>query len=119
MDASLWVMFALWLVYGLVQWRRSSRWLEASIQISSARRATEATLWLIGGAVGLLSVLGGLFALGAFPEGRIVGWAWPICAAAGLGFVHSQLVAGTLLLAGAVTGSGSKPSHSTKEGNPS
>lgn len=108
-------MFAVWLAYGVWQWRRSSEWLKRSQAVPAPKRPLRATLWLLGGAAGILGVLYAVFLGGGFPDKGIAPWAWPICLVAGVGFVHSQVTAAALLVSAAVTSAASEPSQSRKE----
>ncbi len=108
-------MFVLWLAYGVWQWKRSSSWLLRMQAISRNRKPFLAMAYLFGGASILLASLYGVYAMGGFPKQGIAGWAWPICAAAGLVFVHAQVTAGAMLVSMAVTPQGVQPSEQEKE----
>lgn len=119
MSPAVIAMFALWVAYGVWQWRRSSIWFEKVSAVPRTKRASLATLWLFGGASLLLGVLYAVFSFGGFAGGGVEPWAWLVCAAAGLVFVHAQAMAGALLVSMAVTQRRPDPSHNEKEGSSS
>ena len=109
-------MFAIWVAYGVWQWRRSGKWLDRMSTIPRAKKPSLATLWLLGGAVFLLAALYTVFQAGGFAGGGVATWAWPVCVLAGLAFVHAQAMAGAMLVSMAVTSGPAHPSQKEKEG---
>ncbi len=115
MTPSTWVMFAVWIAYGIFQWRRSHILLPRLLTIPREKRPLRATLWLFGSAVFLLAALYATFLVGGFPKEGMTPAAWVICLITGLIFVHGQTMAGALLVSMAVTPSSPDASQSKKD----
>ncbi len=115
MTLSTWVMFAVWIAYGVFQWRRSHILLPGLLKIPRNKRPMRATLWLFGSAAFLLAALYATFLAGGFPKEGITPAAWCVCLVTGLIFVHGQTLAGALLVSVAVTPVSPDASQSKKD----
>jgi len=90
-------LFVIWLAYGFYRWRVCAKWREEPPAIAIRRIPGVALLWLVGSAAILLGGLYGVFLMGGFPKEGIAPWAFPVCAALGVVFVHGQVTAAALL----------------------
>lgn len=91
--------FALWLAYGIWQWRRSMQLYDKLADIPVRKRTVNATLLLLGSGVALVAVF--YFIQQASPK-VIPPWGWAVLIVAGLGFVHAQTLAAAMIISTAL-----------------
>lgn len=91
--------FAIWMVYGVILWRRSGGLLERLAEIPAGIRAARATLLLLGSAAFMFLVFFGVWS--ASPK-EIPPWGWAVIIVAGIGFVHAQVIAAAMLISTAI-----------------
>jgi hypothetical protein len=90
-------VFALWIAYGIYQWRNGPRLLAKLKLIEAGKRKLWGTLLLLGSALFLLGSLFGLSNVSPAKNGLSFGQ-WAIVAVIGLIFVHGQTIACAMLL---------------------
>ena len=108
-------VFLVWVLYGVVQWRRSGKILHRLTQMPRRKRVAIASGCLFGGAVFMLAALYAIFFVA-----KLQGFALAAATAlVGLAFVHAQTMAAAMLVSLAypgVTEQGAVTS-SSQEGN--
>ena len=110
------ILFALWIAYGLLQWRRGAELLHRMQSVSPKTRRVVGSLLLFGSA-GLL--LGALFLMANNSESSTTlnVWQWIAVGLLGLLFVHAQTMAAAMLVSLAQFGvtQTSDPASSSRE----
>ncbi|HVL38466.1 MAG TPA: hypothetical protein VM328_03650 [Fimbriimonadaceae bacterium] len=106
------LMFALWLGYGLLQWRRSQTIQQAMMEICRKRRAVYGPLLLLAGVAAMAGGFAVVQAMGGLTREGLTIVAWLVLALSGLLFVHLQTIGAAMMasLATAVTPCCSSPS---------
>ncbi|HZH97654.1 MAG TPA: hypothetical protein VEX38_01670 [Fimbriimonadaceae bacterium] len=92
------VSFAVWIAYGVVQWRRSSKIYTRVSSIDRQKRITGGAVLML---LGALVLLGGLYSvelLGGFTRTGMTPLGWLLVTLVGLAFIHSQTVAAAMLV---------------------
>jgi multidrug efflux pump subunit AcrB len=92
------ISFALWLVYGAIQWRRSKEIHSQMSALQRIRRITGAAVLMLASAVVLLAGLFAVELLGGFTRTAMTPLGWLGVTVIGLAFVHAQTLAAAMLV---------------------
>jgi hypothetical protein len=82
--------FALWILYGVIQARRSGAIRESLRRLSRSRRGFVGSGLLLGAMVVLFGGFIGIHALGGFTKDSMTLFGWVMVTVLGLAFVHLQ-----------------------------
>lgn len=88
----------VWILYGVVQTRRSARVLAAVERVPRSRRGCLGALVMLFSAAGLFGGLMGIAAIGGFAGGGMTALGWLLVTLLGLAFVHAQTMAMGMLV---------------------
>lgn len=108
------ICFAIWIVYGFVQSRRSDEIRKKLAGQSRKRRAWNGAVFMLAGAAGLFVILILAHGYGGFSANGMTPLTMVAVAVGGLGFVHAQTMAMATLVSlmydGIVTSESVSPS---------
>ena len=90
--------FAMWMIYGFVLFKNSRAILRKALARPRNQRAGLGPVLLIGGAGLAFAVVYGVMQGGGFTPRGMTSWAWIAVGLTGFIFVHSQVIAASMLV---------------------